>query len=255
MATSHPSKDPKKPVHATSPHYYPNGWYGQVHPVTQNPHYYPHYYTPPNPWAFPISPYSLVYPSPTNFLKPNRALCINRMKLDDPDLVWNIVHYPDHARLKDRRVIKHYLKPDLDAPAVNPPVTKIWVVSDHPVLSHWMQNCWGHISVKAEEGKTVVVTDVLYAIYAYMRIKLTKQDMEHAKQTPGNEKKIRASGYDRIKESYEIDAIGREIGCVRADVVGHHRRFGGVHIVYHPTDPQQWRLVLSLLPGPTPIIP
>ncbi|KAF9566351.1 hypothetical protein CPC08DRAFT_704095 [Agrocybe pediades] len=230
-----------------------NCWQGRA-PTLTTP-YYPLYYSPQIPWVPISSPYSVGFPLPSKPpIRLHPSLRVNKMNYLNPDLVWDIVHYPDHARLIDRQRFKHYLKPAFEATAFEPDITKVWIVSDHPVLSHWIDKCWGHISVKAGEGKKLTVFDVLYGVYDYMRRKLTPADMQHARQVPGNDKKIRAAGYTRIKESYELDAVGEKIGCVRADVVGHHRRFGGMRVVQIPNS-AQWVLVLSLLPGPTPRLP
>ena len=90
-------------------------------------------------------------------LQLNGQLCYNMKDINAPYLVWDVIHPPQTARLRDRQYSRRWTMPDLNSVAINPSVRKVWVVSDHPVLSYWM-SFWGPISIESDE---MSVKDIL----------------------------------------------------------------------------------------------
>ncbi|KDR81700.1 hypothetical protein GALMADRAFT_239829 [Galerina marginata CBS 339.88] len=181
---------------------------------------------------------------PPPMLHLQSQLSYNLHDINNPDLVWDIIHPPDYARLCDRRYFKRWILPDFDSPAFEPSVQTAWVMSDHPVLSHWISR-WGPVSMKLEK---ITVKDLLDGIYYYLRTPLTTQDMAHIKSIPGNKDALRFARARRAKESREVEAVVIKQGYRRVDVLGGHRRFQGLRVEILPD--YSWRLHLGLLPGP-----
>jgi hypothetical protein len=163
-----------------------------------------------------------------------------------PELLWDIIHPPDFARVRDLRFSHFWEKPDLDADSVQPCVKKVWIDCDHGVLSYWFQK-WGPIKVASDR---VTVRQILEGIYTYLRTPLIEGDLRELNTLPGNDEGLRIARAKRAKDSYEIDAVVLASGFRRVDIAGSHRRFQGMRIVAYPD--HTWRLHLNLLPGSVP---
>lgn len=163
-----------------------------------------------------------------------------------PELLWDVIHAPNHARVNDPHHPRMWKKPDLNAGAIQPSAKKVWIVCDHPVLGYWIKK-WGHISISSEN---VTIRDILDGIFKYLRKPLTEEDIEALNTIPGNLDSLDYARTKRAKESLEVDSVVMSSAYRRVDVVGTHRRFAGMRIVIYPDN--TWRLHFNLLPGPVP---
>ncbi|KAF8965240.1 hypothetical protein BDZ97DRAFT_1812816 [Flammula alnicola] len=166
-----------------------------------------------------------------------------------PEILWDLVHPPGYARVRDRSFFKRWKKPELSSDALHPSVEKLWILSDHPVLAYWMGR-WGPIVVRSEK---ITIEDVLQGIYTYLRTPLTREDLREVNSIPGNRKNLRYARDQRAKDSHEIEAVVIAHGYRRVDIVGGHRGFQGMRVAVLPD--QTWRLYFGLRPGPIPRIP
>ena len=158
-----------------------------------------------------------------------------------PQLQWDIIHRPELAtRLTGRGCI---VPVDLDQAAVEPIVQKVWVTSDHPILTIWMQR-WGPILVDKPD---ITIRDILGAIYNYFQQPMRPEDVEFATATATNGHNLTVAAHQRIQDSYELHTVGV---FKRVDVVGGHRRFQGLRPVV--CQDNTWKLYMGLLPGPVP---
>lgn len=179
----------------------------------------------------------------------HRHLCHNTTDPHSPpELLWDIIHPPDFARVRNPHFSHFWEKPDLDADSIQPSVKKVWIDCDHHVLSYWFQK-WGHINVTSDSDR-VTVRQVLEGIYSYLRTPLTEDDLRELNTVPGNDEGLRIAREKRAKDSYEIDAVVLANGFRRVDVAGSHRRFQGVRIAAYPD--HTWKLHFNLLPGSVP---
>ncbi|CAA7271620.1 unnamed protein product [Cyclocybe aegerita] len=205
---------------------------------------------PGSPWMrahlfHPHMPFVPLEPAPMFYI--HRHLCQNFANPDaGPELLWDLIHEPDFARIRDPKHFKRWIKPDFDAEALQPSVKKVWVFSDHPVLAYWMTR-WGHITIESDK---VTVRDVLQAISDYLHMPLTKEDIHDVSAVPGNREHLRFARAQRAKDSYEVESVVLSSGYKRIDVLGGHRRFKGIHILIFPDE--TWRMYVGLLPGPVP---
>lgn len=163
------------------------------------------------------------------------------------EILWDITQPPDYARVPNRSIFKRFKTPDILANALEPTVQKAWILTDTSHLAFWMDR-WGPIIVRAE---SVTIGDILRAIYAYLRVPLTPQDLEKISRVPGNRRALRFARAQRAKDSYnELEAVVVSHGYRRVDVLGGHRKFQGLRVVILPD--RTWRLYLGLCPGPVP---
>jgi len=196
------------------------------------------------PWSSIASP---VFPAPQRKLSIHRHLCHSiRNPGAPPELMWDVIHPPDFARVINPQESIFWGKPDLDADAVRPAVKKVWIDCDHQVLGFWFHK-WGPITVTSDR---VTVRDILERIYKYLRTPLTEDDLREVYSLPGNEDGLQMARERRAMDSHEIDAVVLSSGYRRVDVAGSHRRFQGVQMVVYPD--HTWRLHFNLLPDTVP---
>jgi hypothetical protein len=161
-----------------------------------------------------------------------------------PTLLWDVIHPPELARIYSGR---HLLLPvDLNAKAVRPMASELYITSDHPVLALWM-TIWGPIMVRNPD---ITLCDVLDAIYKYLREPMKPEEMELLKSVPGNEANIQYAAHQRATDSYDLYSVTMKSGFRRVDVLGGHRMFMGLRPVVFQDN--TWKLYLSLRPGPVP---
>lgn len=165
------------------------------------------------------------------------------------DIVWDVIHPPNRARVPDPTFFKRWKAPDISFEALQPTVDKIWILSDHPALAYWMGR-WGPVIVRSDK---ITIGEVLEGIYTYLRKPLTRDDLWEINRVPGNRESLRYARAQRAKDSHEIESVVLAHGYKRVDVVGGHRKFQGLRVVILPD--QTWRLYLGLCPGPVPRIP
>jgi len=210
----------------------------------------PQWYRPTSPWKWGISPNVYTQTSPIPYpLVLHYQLIYPQTPSALPEIVWDVIHPPDFARVSsDREFFKIWRLPDFDAEAFQPSgVKKLWILSDHPILAHWVER-WGPIIIISPQSLTI--RNLLEGIYAYFRTPLTRDDLRHINSIPDNRMCLRYARAQRAKDSYEIEAVVISQGYRRIDVVGSHRRFNGLRISILPD--QTWRLYMNLTPGTVP---
>ncbi len=148
------------------------------------------------------------------------------------EILWDITQPPDYARVPNRSIFKRFKTPDISANALEPTVQKAWILTDTSHLAFWNGQVGGPSSCAPREW---TIGDVLRAIYAYLRVPLTPQDLEKISRVPGNRRALRFARAQRAKDSYnELEAVVVSHGYRRVDVLGGHRRFQGLRVVILP---------------------
>ena len=108
----------------------------------------------------------------------------------------------------------------------------------------WMLR-WGPIAL---EKKNISIGDILQAIYDYLRVPLTADDISYLSTIPGNRENLRKVRALRAREAYDLDIVVLKSGYRRVDVLGTCRRFKSLSILTMADN--TWRLDLDLLSGP-----
>ncbi|KAF7362463.1 hypothetical protein MVEN_00593900 [Mycena venus] len=120
------------------------------------------------PGTFPPQPFGTPVP-----LHIHPTLIPNPVNPTIPQLQWDLIHFPEQARLyTGRGIVK---KPNLNDTAVFPSAEKIWICADEvncPILAYWMQ-IWGPIIV---EAKSIKIVDILDQVHKYFTARLSRQD-------------------------------------------------------------------------------
>lgn len=164
----------------------------------------------------------------------------------DAEILWDIILPPQFARVWARTFFRRWKSPDLSQAALEPSVETVWILSDHTALAYWM-NRWGPIIVRSE---SVTIGDILQAIYTFLRVPLTPEDLRDISSVPGNRKSLRFARAQRAKDSHELESVVIAHGYKRVDVLGGHRKFHGMRVVVLPD--RTWRLYVGFCPGPVP---
>jgi hypothetical protein len=198
------------------------------------------------PGTFPPKPFGTPVP-----LHVHPSLIPNPINPTIPQLQWDVLHFPEQARLyTGRGIIK---KPNLKDTAIYPTADKIWICADDlncPILAYWMQ-IWGPIVV---EGKGVKVFDILDKVNKYFMVELSRADRRAIRDSrspvnPSPFTPLQCAALKRAKDAYELPDFSTK-HFRRIDVLGPYRQWGGVRPVIFLDG--TWRLLLNLLPYPVP---
>jgi len=186
------------------------------------------------PGTFPAVPWGTPVP-----LRLHPHLIYNPINPLIPMLRWDVSHQPEMAR---RYTGRHILTtPSLLETATAPGVSNLVIYSDHPVLAEWMRY-WGPIKVEKEN---MSIRDLLDAIWEYMCIYLTEDDVRRV-ESGGQSANLENAARKRVKDGFELEVAAMDQGFKRVDVLGSHRRFLGVRLeVYND---RTFALFLGLAP-------
>lgn len=128
-------------------------------------------------------------------------------------------------------------------------VDKLDLWTDHGVLACYMRK-WGPILVSK---KRPTILDLLQAIYGYLNMPLTDDDIKFICSTPQNIDLLKTAREGRVRDGFEaIYEVAIKGPFRRSDVVGGHRRFQGIRAVKMGDGTN--RLYFNLGPGPIPHI-
>lgn len=192
------------------------------------------------PGTYPVQPYDSPVP-----VRLHPHIIYNPVNPSIPILQWDILHRAEQARLYTGRQV--IVPVNLDVEATLPKVSQVYISSDHPLLTLWMES-WGPIMV---ENDSITIRDILDAIYEYFQKPLTRRDFRRISRHPQNVARLTFAAHERAKDSYELFPVSLASGFKRVDAMGGHRRFQGLRpIVYQDNT---WKLFLGLLPGPVPL--
>jgi hypothetical protein len=189
------------------------------------------------PGTFPVQPFNTAVP-----LRLHPHIIYNPINPSVPMLQWDILHRAEQARILTGRQVT--IPVNLDAQAVLPNVSKIYISSVHPLLALWMES-WGPIMV---EKPDITIRDILDAIYEYFQKPLTRRDFRRISESPYSADYLTISAHRRAKASYELYFVGLASGFRRVDVMGRNRQFQGLRPVIFQDN--TCKLFLGLLPLP-----
>ncbi|KAF8161745.1 hypothetical protein K438DRAFT_2025684 [Mycena galopus ATCC 62051] len=200
------------------------------------------------PGTFPPKPFGTPVP-----LHVHPTLIPNPINPMIPPLQWDILHFPEQARLYTGRGILK--KPNLKDDVVFPSSTKIWICADEvncQILAYWMR-VWGPIIV--ETKKSVKIIDILDQVHKYFNNDLTRQDRHLVRSArsalnPAPYHPLAMAAWKRAADAYQLNAYSEATKYKRIDVLGAFRCWGGVRPIV--LQDGTWRLLLNLLPLPVP---
>ncbi|KAG2020186.1 hypothetical protein CC2G_005555 [Coprinopsis cinerea AmutBmut pab1-1] len=202
---------------------------------------------PPPPPVWESGTFPPVYLGAQVPLRLHPSLTFNPLDVTEPVLQWDIIQKPELARVVSGRRILLPVK--FNEPAVTPKVDKIYITTQQPYLTYWMER-WGPIVL---EKADITVRDVLDAIHDYWQIPLTRTEKKEIQAVDSNKEVMKNVRNHRIAQSYDgLPCVLEQEGYKRSDVLGPFRRFQGMKIILFGD--RSWKVYFGLLPGPVPNI-
>ncbi|KAK7044060.1 hypothetical protein VNI00_007775 [Paramarasmius palmivorus] len=175
------------------------------------------------PYAPPLQQPMLLQPS---FLVIHPAVI--SLGLGSCSLDWDLLHPVSYCRLSTDPYSRRFLSEPIFSihPSLRLKMSKLTITSSsHPNLAYWM-DIWGPLSLSASPVPTI--GDVLDHLHTYFRIPMSPGEINLLFQTPQNKENVLQAKRNRVKEGFDL--VLAEEGYRRSDVLGVHRKFGGIWV-------------------------
>ena len=227
-----PPWPPSGSVNGAHRHVDPTGSAGQTHTILPTPN------SGNGTAVQPTSPFGaipLLYP----YLIPNPG---NRA---EPWLLWDVRHAPSTAKRVAPRTVVLSAVDKFKEPATHPPVSCVHIAYNTNTIG--MINYWGPIVVDKGEGGTVLVEDVLDAIFDFFQRQLLQTEAAVIKRDfPGAWRQMMAAYEKRCRDAHGIFEAEWLQGMRRVDCFGERHMWWGMWVTHNANGTYQ--LNLGLVP-------